>query len=365
VIALKRIHQLVLVVGLAALIGALLIGRSFWLEPERPADGTSSTDFIAAHRIDTEPPLNPSDAAWAKLAFRSVAVYPQVSIAPATEPSGALTVNVRAFYSNKALALHLEWPDPKPVQGRGVGAFADGAAVQWPVHYGSGKALPYVGMGHAAVPVALWFWRADGSVETLAAEGFGTLTAQPTDGVEAKGVWKDGVWRVVFTRPLRAAPADHRVPLDPAAQGLVPVAFAIWNGEARERNGMKRLSGWHALRFEQAKVDGVYAKQLAEIAIAGSAETGKRLMAEKGCAGCHAFPGNPARPSVGPDLTYAGGIHAAQYLRESLTDPSRVVVPGKGYASVQDRKPLASLMPPFVGTEQELQDIVAFLKTLH
>jgi cytochrome c1 len=26
---------------------------------------------------------------------------------------------------------------------------------------------------------------------------------------------------------------------------------------------------------------------------------------------------------------------------------------------------LASLMPPFAGTEQELQDIVAFLKTLH
>jgi complex iron-sulfur molybdoenzyme family reductase subunit gamma len=365
VISRRRIRWLVPLVALAVLIGALLIVRGFWSDREHPADGTIDTGFIAAHRIAAEPPLDPLDAAWAKLAPSPVALYPQVSVAPATQPSGALTVSVRAFYSRKALALHLEWPDPRPAQGRGVGKFADGAAVQWPVHYGSGKALPYVGMGHAGVPVALWFWRADGSVETLAAEGFGTLTAQPTDGVEAKGIWKDGIWRVVFTRPLRAVAADHRLVLEPAAQGLVPVAFAIWNGEAQERDGLKRLSAWQALRFEQAKVDEAYAKQLAEVAIAGDIESGKRLMADKGCAGCHAFPGNPGRPSVGPDLTYTGGIHSAQYLRESLSEPSRVVVPGKRYASVQDGKPLASLMPPFVGTEQELQDIVAYLKTLH
>ena len=87
-------------------------------------------------------------------------------------------------------------------------------------------------------------------------------------------------------------------------------------------------------------------------------------MAEKGCAGCHAYPGNPARPSVGPDLSYAGGIHSAQYLRESLSEPSQVLVPGKRYASVQDGKRPTSLMPPFIGTEQELRDIVTFLKTL-
>ena len=330
-----------------------------------PALVLAGTDFIAAHRIAVEPPLDPFDAAWAKLAPTSVALYPQLSVAPATEPSGALTVNVRAFYSSETLALHLEWADPKLAENRAIGEFADGAAVQWPVHYGSGKALPYVGMGHAGMPVALWFWRADGSVETLAAEGFGSLTAQPSDGVKAKGVWKDGVWRVVFTRPLHAAPGDYRVPLDPAAQGLVPVAFAIWNGEAKERDGLKRLSGWHALRFEQAKLDENYAKQLSEVAVAGDPGTGKRLMADKGCAGCHAFPGNPVRPSIGPDLTYAGGIHSVQYLRESLSEPSRVVVPGKRYAVVQDGKRLASLMPPFVGTDQELWDIVAFLKTLH
>ena len=342
--ALGRIRRLVLLVALA------------------PAP--AGADFIAAHRIAAEPPLNPLDASWAKLAPSSVALYPQVSVAPATARSGALTVNVRALYSGQTLALHLEWQDPKPAQSSGVGEFADGAAVQWPVHYGSGKALPYVGMGHAGVPVALWYWRADGAVETLAAEGFGTLTAQPTDGVEAKGIWKDGFWRVVFTRPLRSAPGDHRVPLDPAAQGLVPVAFAIWNGDAQERDGLKRLSGWHALRFAQANVDEAYAKQLAEVAVAGNPKTGKRLMTKKGCAGCHAFPGNRARPSTGPDLSYAGGIHSAQYLRESLSEPSRVVVPGKRYASVQDGKRLASLMPPFVGTEQEIRDIVAFLKTL-
>ena len=342
--ALKRIRRLVLLAALA------------------PA--SAGADLIAAHHVVAEPPLDPLDAAWAKLAPGSVALYPQVSVAPAGRPSGVLTVKVRAFYGAETLALHLEWPDPKPVQNRAIGEFADGAAVQWPVHYGSGKALPYLGMGHAGSPVAIWLWRADGSVETLAAEGFGTLTAQAGDGVKAQGAWKDGVWRVVFTRPMIAAPGDLRVPLEPAAQGVVPIAFAVWNGEAQERDGLKRLSGWHALRFEEAKIDDAYAKELAETAVAGDAKAGQRLMAEKGCAGCHAFPGNPARPSVGPDLTYAGGIHSAQYLRESIREPSRVVVPGKRYANVQDGKRTASLMPPFAGSDQELRDIVAFLKTL-
>ena len=318
--------------------------------------------FIVAGYSASEPPLDPLDPAWA-VAPVAVSTYPQVSVAPGMELSGASAVNVRALYGAKALALHLEWPDASPAKERVIGAFADGAAIQWPVGYGAGEALPYIGMGHAGAPVALWFWRADDSVEMLAAEGFGTLTIQPSDGVKAKGVWKDGAWHVVFVRPLEPSPGDHRVRLNPASQGLVPVAFAVWSGEARERNGLKRLSAWHVLRFEKAKVGEAYAKQLAGPSVAGDADKGRHFMTEKGCADCHAFPGNPARPSVGPDLTYAGGIHSARYLAESIKEPSRIVVPGKGYATVEDGK-RQSIMPQFVGSAEELRDITAFLHSL-
>jgi complex iron-sulfur molybdoenzyme family reductase subunit gamma len=217
-------------------------------------------------------------------------------------------------------------------------------------------------MGHGDAPVALWFWRGDGSVETLAAEGFGTLTRQSPDGVKARGVWKDGKWYVVFTRTLAAA-GEHRVSMAPAKLGLVPVAFAVWRGDAAERNGLKRLSAWQVLRFEKGKVDTAYANQLAEIAVIGDAGRGKRLMSEKGCAGCHRFPGNAAQPAIGPDLTYAGGIHSTAYLLESLIEPSSVVVPGKGYFTEQGGRSV-SIMPPLAASDAELHDIMAFLKTL-
>lgn len=319
--------------------------------------------FVTAAKRAGEPPADPLDAAWLALAPTPVALYPQTSVAPGAERRDALTLKLRALYSDRTFAVHLEWPDAKAAPGRGVGEFADAAAVQWPLRYGPGQALPYTGMGHGGAPVALWFWRADGTVETLAAEGFGTLTTQRSDGVTAKGVWKNGVWRVVFRRALAPAAADAGVRLEPDKLGTVPVALAVWDGESAERDGKKRLSAWQALRFEHGRVNSAYAKQLTEPAPAGDAQNGRRLMAEKGCAGCHAFPDNPARPGIGPDLGHAGGIHAASYLRESLTDPSKVVVPGKGYFMPQDGKKL-SIMPPFAGSEQEREDIVAYLKTL-
>ena len=340
-------------------VGGLLLLAMFF-----PAAvyATDVAAFIPAKRLATEPALDPMNRSWLNQPATTVSVYPQASVPPAAAPTGAATIKVRAQYSTKMIALHLEWADDKPAKHRGIGQFADAGAVQWPVRYGPGVALPYVGMGHAGMPTALWFWRADGSVETLAAEGFGTLSAQAPDGVKARSVWKDGTWRVIFMRAL-SSPGEHRISIVPAKLGLVPVAFAVWSGDGAERNGLKRLSAWQVLRFEKGKVDAAYANQLAEIAVAGDAERGRRLMSDKGCAGCHSFPANPAQPRIGPDLTYAGGIHSAAYLTESLREPSRVVVPGKGYYMEQGGKKV-SLMPPLAASDAELRDIMAYLKTL-
>jgi complex iron-sulfur molybdoenzyme family reductase subunit gamma len=318
--------------------------------------------FIAVKWSAAEPALDPLSAAWLRQAPATVAVFPQTGVPPAAAAARAAKVKVRAQYSAKTVALHLEWSDDKPASERGIGTFADGAGVQWPMRYGPGVALPYIGMGQGGAPAALWLWRGDGSAETLAAEGFGTLTAQAADGVKARGVWKAGKWFVVFTRALAAA-GEHHVAFVPARLGLVPVAFATWNGEAAERNGLKRLSAWQVLRFEKGRDDPVYARQMSKVPVVGNAANGKRLMNEEGCAGCHSFPGNPARPHIGPDLTYAGGIHSASYLRESLAEPSKVVVPGKGYSTEQGGRKV-SLMPPFTGTEAERDDVLAYLMSL-
>ena len=299
---------------------------------------------IPVKRVDGEPAADPRSPSWLKQAPVSVPLYPQASVPPATK-AGKGSVKVRAQRGAATLALHLEWADRKPARERGIGAFADAAAVQWP--QGLDGKLPYIGMGHRGAPVALWSWRADGTAELLSAEGFGTLTAQPDGGVQARGEWKNGVWRVVLSRVAAEMPE------------ALPLAFAVWNGEGAERDGLKRLSAWQTLR-----IGGTGEKvSPRSTATPGNVARGKRLMQAKGCAACHAYPGNPAKPAIGPDIAYAGGLHAPAYLEESIREPSKVVVPCKGCFAEQDGRRV-SVMPPFEGSDSERDDILAFLKSL-
>jgi hypothetical protein len=74
------------------------------------------------------------------------------------------------------------------------------------------------------------------SAEDLGAEGFGTLRARPvTDrAVEATGVFSTGTYQVVFRRPFDTG-GPNSVPF--RAGYRVPVAFAVWNGSAGDRDG--------------------------------------------------------------------------------------------------------------------------------
>ena len=323
-----------------------------------PLSWSAEDGVIIAKEISGAIPSGPEDAAWRAAPAVSVALYPQRSVLPRGEASKPAALSVQALYTQKELALRLEWDDPTQENRRDIGQFADAAGIQWPVRQETGAGLPYIGMGNPGSPVALWLWRADGPAETLAAEGFGSLTAQPPDGVEARGQWQDGKWRVVFRRAL-AASGEHALRLEPMKLGQVPIAFTTWDGAVKQRNGDKKLSAWQYLKFE----NGAPPSASMPRAASGNAETGRRLIAEKGCAGCHSYPGNPAAPAIGPDLSFAGGIHSADYLRESLRDPSKIVVPGKGFFITQEGR-RTSIMPPFEGSKQEYDDLLAFLKTL-
>ncbi|MBI3148996.1 MAG: c-type cytochrome [Betaproteobacteria bacterium] len=295
-------------------------------------------------RIEGEPAADPFSPAWLKQAPVAVALYPQVSVPPAAK-TGKSSVKVRAQRGATTLALHLEWADRKPAKQRRIGAFADAAAVQWPQR--PQAELPFIGMGHRGAPVTLWFWRADGTAELLAAEGFGTLTKQSDAGVLARGKWKNGLWRVVLSRAVEPSPESW------------PVAFALWNGEGGERGGVKRLSAWQTLRFGGPGTTG-------KAMLPGNAARGKRLMSERGCAACHSYPGNPTQPTqltIGPDLTYAGGLHAPAYLEESLREPSKIVLPCRS-CFVEQNGQRISIMPPFEGSEKDRTDLLSYLRSL-
>jgi mono/diheme cytochrome c family protein len=84
------------------------------------------------------------------------------------------------------------------------------------------------------------------AVEDLRAEGFGTLRARhglSTD-VVTRGVHSTGAYRVLYRRPF-AADGPDGVAFRPGA--VVPVAFAVWNGRAGDRDGKKSVTIWQEL----------------------------------------------------------------------------------------------------------------------
>jgi hypothetical protein len=87
-------------------------------------------------------------------------------------------------------------------------------------------------------------------VEDANARGFGSFKSQPAAGqnVRGKGIWRDGFWSVLVTRELKSKDKDD-VQFAGRKEG-VPVAFAVWNGQQRDRNGRKVISNWYRLVLE-------------------------------------------------------------------------------------------------------------------
>jgi hypothetical protein len=85
---------------------------------------------------------------------------------------------------------------------------------------------------------------------SLQVQGVGTSTMRPrvSQAVSAQGAWKDGRWTVVLRRPLEVK-GEAGLPL--AAGDKLSVAFAVWDGAARDRNGQKLVSIWHDLQLEK------------------------------------------------------------------------------------------------------------------
>jgi DMSO reductase family type II enzyme heme b subunit len=235
-------------------------------------------------------PASPTDAAWERVESVRVPLNP---LWPEVNPLPAATV--RALHDGRRLAILLQWRDGiangAPVR---VQDFQDAVAIQFPLN---GR-TPFLGMGDADNPVNIWQWKAGWQEETegrrqdvdtvhaamhsdvyfdwaagtlyrtaeaagnlLArmhqtpvedanARGFGTMRSQPPKGqnVQGKGIWRDGAWSVLFRRELRSRDADD---VTFAAGRPVPVAFAIWDGEQRDRDGRKVISNWFELILER------------------------------------------------------------------------------------------------------------------
>ncbi len=87
------------------------------------------------------------------------------------------------------------------------------------------------------------------AAEELVAHGFGTLRARAgaNGSLEATGIYATGTYRVMFKRAL-SVKGSNAARL--RAGGTVPIAFAVWNGSAGDRDGKKSVTIWQDLRLE-------------------------------------------------------------------------------------------------------------------
>ena len=63
----------------------------------------------------------------------------------------------------------------------------------------------------------------------------------------ANGDHMTGSYRVLFTRALSGSSGEIQL----APGGRVPVAFAVWNGSAGDRDGKKSVTIWQELVLEK------------------------------------------------------------------------------------------------------------------
>jgi DMSO reductase family type II enzyme heme b subunit len=328
----------------------------------RGAEDPLARDTVEVKEVKGPLAADPAAPFWSATAPVEVGVASQRTVrlhdkranAALDAPGGPGAVTVRAATDGKDLAVLLEWKDPTEdhLGANETDAFGDSAALQLPLRFGAGVRLPYVGMGDDEQKVAIHLQRA-GASGTVAREGiaagFGTLVRADVGGARAAMSYDraSGSWRAAFVRPLAAGGQDLR-------RALVPFAVAVWDGARGERGGNKALSGWKLLRLPGLPVDATYAAELAwgrRPGDLGDPVRGKALVSGM-CLACHALGAlRVARPGLAPDLSAVGAIATPAYLRQSIVEPSAVIVPGPSPAQHQDRTKAPGVAGPYPASE--------------
>lgn len=255
---------------------------------------SAETRLTALSAEDHVPADEPFDSYWENIP----PVEMPLSAQNVTPPHGGRqsTVWARAIHDDENLYVLLEWSDTSAsASASRVQDFTDAAAVQFPAD--GSESVPPLCMGDPTRSVNIWQWRASWqehpdpsileeypntvvddypfsddpvfapgralenpvapgvhgtSVDNLVAGGFGSLTSDEVSPVQGVGEWRGDRWRVVFSRPLEVG-REGNVELPVGTK--TNLAFAVWDGAAGERNGMKSVSGFATLSVSPEPAD--------------------------------------------------------------------------------------------------------------
>ena len=271
------------VIGIAvALAGLLTLTGARLAAPQ-------GTRLVALETTAKVPVQEPFDPFWNDIPRVEVPLSAQ----QVTPPMGGhrWTLWARAIHDSENVYVMAEWDDPRPNRSTSATQdFTDSVALEFPAV--ASETVPALCMGDPAANVNIWQWKAayqeqihrgyegikgrypntavdwypfhgektfypgratgnpvssnarTSAVDNLIAAGFGTLTPDPDSTVTGWGAWRDGRWRVVFQRPMMASGEGNvNLPVD----ARTSMAFAVWDGGAQERDGMKSVGNFVSL----------------------------------------------------------------------------------------------------------------------
>ena len=242
-----RIRQLVIVVYVILLLSVLVCGQT----GTRPVAGQSLT--IATSSASADSLLNGKPLVWNQITPKRVALNRTPPLYDTDEPAALEipSVDVRLARAGGKLLVHLNWRDAtnnattlaevpntapetrfRKVQTDASDRFFDAAAIMFPERAGGGAISPSLQMGDAEHPVEIYYWNATRGVMVMQAQGRGT-TKRTGQSFPASGTYQNGQWSVTFQLPDLPAGTT--------------VAFAIWNGSQKDRDGRKYFSVWQVL----------------------------------------------------------------------------------------------------------------------
>ena len=157
---------------------------------------------------------------------------------------------VQAAHNGTDVFFRLSWEDAS--QNTAItdnNVFPDGCGILIPLNGGD---PPIDEMGSKDVPVNAWFWRADFKdvPRNTIAHGLGSTVFSKKCPIQAKSLWGQNAWAVVFARAL-AVPEQKEEAVQLAPGGAVKIGFAVWEGSNGERAGVKSFSKeWRELTLE-------------------------------------------------------------------------------------------------------------------
>ena len=247
----RRIFQFL--VGSVLLAAVVLPMRA---QEKAPAASVVPANFrlgVTASPLPVETLLDPAAPEWEKFAVERVALNRTPPLYD-TDPPANLEiplVEVRVVRAGQQLLVHLAWRDSTedtatlasaptmPPEQRvrkepsaATERFFDAAAVMFPTRGRRGDLSPSLQMGDPQQPVTIYYWNAARGAMLMEAQGRGS-TRRTGQSFPARGVYGAGAWRVTMALPEL-----------PAGTAL---AFAVWNGSQKDRDGRKYFSVWHWL----------------------------------------------------------------------------------------------------------------------